>query len=516
MFRYLIVHLPGFRLERCGWESHQLAMLVAEERRALRVLAATPAAQRLGVRVGMSAAEARALVPELNQEILDPEAERQDLEALAEQLLKLSPSVSTLPPEALVAEVRGNAGEPGGERVILERARVRLGALGHQVRLAIADDPVTALAVASWGRRDQIVPAGQSAAALAPLPLEAIGLPAAELGLLHGLGVRTVGAFAALPPAAVSGRLGPLGAAAHALARGSGPARPVAPRADGADLCRTIDLPDPVVELDALVFVLNATLRDISADLAASGRAAVRVSLRFRLDDGGEQELSVRLGEPTRDSRRILATLRQRLEGYQLAGPVAALSVEVPEPVGFHGKQRNLMDWRTVGDALDEVMARLQDQLGEEAVSTPRLVSRHRPEAEWAPLPWRGASGARGGGGRASAAAQLAVAEAVIADDPVRAWEGHPSPALPDRPPILLPLPLAIDVATGPDHRPAAIHHEGRWIDLRELSGPELLSGEWWQRGFHREYYRARLADGRQAWIYREDGRWALHGWWDR
>lgn len=510
MFRYLIVHLPGFRLERCGWESHQLAMLVSEDRRALRVLTVTPAAERLGVKVGMAAAEARALVPELRAEVLDAEAERQDLEALAEQLLKLSPSVSTLPPDTLVAEVRGNATEPGGERVLLERARVRLSALGHQVRLCIADDPVTALAVASWGRRDQIVPTGQSAGALAPLPLEALGLPPAELGLLHGLGVRTIGAFAALPPAAVSGRLGPIGAAAHALARGRGPARPVAPRADGGDLCRTVDLPEAVVELDALVFVLNAMLRDLSADLAASGRAAVRLRLRFRLDLGGEQDLSVRLGEPTRDSKRILTTLRQRLEGYQLAGPVAALSVEVPDPVDFHGRQRNLMDWRTVGDALDEVMARLADQLGEDAVAVPRLASRHRPEAEWAPIPWRG--GGRASSGRASAATALAA----VADDPEYAWQGHPSPALPERPPLLLPLPLAIDVATGPDHLPVALHLDGRWLDCHELVGPELLSGEWWHSGFHREYYRARLQDGRSAWIYREDGRWALHGWWDR
>jgi len=171
MYRTLVAHLPCFRLERCGWEAHQPVVLLAEDKRVLRVAAATPAAARQGVRAGMSAAEARALLPGLRTEVLDPEAERQDLESLAEQLLRLSPSVSTLPPDALVAELRGEAAEPGGERAALERARVRLQHLGHQARIAIADDPATALACATWGRHSHIVPPGESAYALAPLPL---------------------------------------------------------------------------------------------------------------------------------------------------------------------------------------------------------------------------------------------------------------------------------------------------------------------------------------------------------
>ena len=506
----MIVHLPGFRLERCGWESHQTVALVTEERRAMRVLAATPAAARLGVRAGMSAAEARALVPDLRLEALDGEAERQDLESLAEQLCKISPSVSTLPPDTLVAEVRGVSGDMGGERALIERTRIRLDALGHPSRIAIADDPATALAVACWSRQDQIVPPGDSAVALAPLPLDALGLPAPELTLLHGLGVRTVGAFAALPAAAVTGRLGPIGSAAHALARGLGPARPVAPRPDTSELVRACDLPDPVTEQDALIFVLNALLRDLCTTLATTGRAAVRVSLRFRLDGGGEQDLSVRLGEPSRDPRRVLTLLKPRLDSYQLAGPVSGLIVEIPDPVSFHGRQRNLMDWRTVGEALGDVMARLQDQLGESAVCTPRLQSRHRPEAEWAGAPWRG--------GRAPAKAvnQMGHALAAVQQDPVRAWEGDPAPPVPDRPPILLPLPLAVDVEAAPGRLPHAIHLDGRWVEITRADGPEILSGEWWKSSFAREYWRMVLSDGRRAWVYREDGRWALHGWWDR
>ena len=65
MFRYLVTYIPSFRLARCGWLPHQAAILVAEEKNTLRVQAATMAAQKAGIRKGMSAAAARALVPHL-------------------------------------------------------------------------------------------------------------------------------------------------------------------------------------------------------------------------------------------------------------------------------------------------------------------------------------------------------------------------------------------------------------------------------------------------------------------
>ena len=507
MFRVLVAHLPYFRLERCGWEHHQPVALIAEERRAMRVVCVSPAAARQGVRVGMSASEARALAPDLQTEAATPDGELLDLESLAEQLLRVSPSVSTLPPDALVAELRG--GDPQAERIVLERVRTRLRDLGHMARVVIADTAPTALACAAWGTRDRIIPVGGAAEALAPLPIDALELPNAERELLVGLGVRTIGAFAALPPASVVGRLGPTGAAAHALARGHMPALPVPARAEGPEIRASQDFPDPVIERDALLFVLNALLRDVCARLSAGGLAAVRLSLRFHLDSGGRQDLSVRLGEPCRDARQMLALLRTRLERFQLAGAVSGVTVEVPEPERFQSRQRDLLGWHSVGASLADVMARLQDQLGEGAVRVPRLVSRHRPEAEWQPTPFRAAAAA-------TPSSPMGHALAAAAQDPVWDWEGEPDAVLPDRPPILLSPPIAIDVHAPPGRLPTSLLLDGRWVGVQRLEGLEQLAGEWWERGFAREYWRASLSDGRCAWLYREDGRWALHGWWDR
>lgn len=566
--RYLVAHLPTFRLERCGWSADQPVALVTDEKSALRVQCATPVAARRGIHRGMTAAEARAVLPALQVEELDADAEAADLHDLARQLLRVSPSVCTLPPDSLVAEISRTAGRgPGGratagaERALQERVRLRLEQLGHPAHVVIADDPRTAWACAAWGRKSRIVPPGQSARALAELPLDALELPHREAELLHGLGVRTVGAFAALPPASVVGRLSAVTVAAHALARGQGQRPTIAAWREDEPLVLSQALMHPVVDQDALVFVLNALLRDGAARLASVDRAVSRVVLRMTvepqedepLDDrtvepldggtpgdtprgtglrgrapapppalalGGVQELTVRLGAPTRDPRHMLALLRARLDGVRLAGPVQAVALELPEPREFTGRQRDLLDHQRAAEALADVVARLQDELGGDAVLAPRLVPRHRPEAAWQAAPFQ------------APAARLAVSRPALphvdllgqqrpdGSDPVREWEGFALPSPPLRPTLLHHPPVAVEVRTRPvgpglPDAPQQLHLDGRWHPLDEVQGPEAIGCEWWRDEVDRACWRVRLPDGRRLWIYEEDQHWAMHGSFD-
>ncbi len=519
MFRYLVAWLPLFRLERCGWRSSQKVVLVEEERSALRVQVATPPAQAAGVRPGMALAEARALLPELLAERLDPQGEQDDLAALVAQLLRVSPTVAALPPSALVAEVGRSARSVGGERAVLERVRRRLGRLGHEARVVVADDPRTALAVAAWGTADVQVPRGGGAEALAPLPLGALSLSLADQDLLVSLGIRTVGAFAELAPSSVVGRLSPVGVAAHAVARGQVVAPVLSTWSAEGPLCLQQDLPDPVEQLDALLFVLNALLRDAAARLVTEGQAMVRLSVRFALEGGGVQTLAVRVGSPTRSPRRLLDLLRLRLERFSLAAPVERVILEIVQSTPFDGQQGDLLQRGRVSEALADVTARLQDTLGPQAVVVPSLRSRHRPEAEWAARPLqperlesgtlRQAALALPRGGPLSAALHLAPK-----DDPVAEWEGFVRALPPRRPVVLLPQRQAVIVRTH-SGVPVRVQVDGRWLDVQEAEGPERLAGEWWSRPMLREYWRLQLEDGRAAWMCREDGLWLLHGWWD-
>ena len=537
--RYLVAHLPIFCLERCGWTPDQKVLLADEDRNALRVQAATPAAASAGIRAGMTVTQARAICPSVQVERRIAHEESEDLSELATQLLRVSPTVAPLAPNALVAEIsrtapvlaRSAGGAPpqraGAERAMVERVRRLLSRLGHTARVVIADDPSTALACAAWGHTDRVIPPGAGSTALAPLPLAALGLPEDAHDLLLGLGIHTVGHCAELPPASVVGRFPPIVLMAHQLARGTVEPPALPSEADDTSVALRQNLPSPVVVLDALLFVINSMLRDLTAKLAVTSRAAVHLELSFGLEGGSWQHISIRLGAPTRHTARILGLIRTRMERVELAGPAETVILEVIDPIPFDGRQRDLIHQQRATEQLADVTARLQDTLGTANVGIPRLVDHHRPESSWrvetvaltkldAPsVSLRpSATPARAAVTRTEhRAPQLCTA---LKQDPAAEWQGF-SPPLPVRQPVLLlPQPVAIDVQTAAGGRPAALHHDGRWLSITTVDGPERRSGDWWeQRPFSREYWRASLRDGRKAWIYREDTRWALHGWWD-
>ena len=540
MPRYLVAHLPSFRLERCGWSVHDAVVLADDDNNALRVCAQSPVAAAAGVHAGMTVAEARALLPSLQVERLDAAAEQMDLEALSMQLLQWSPTVAALPPDAVVAEISRGRGGPGRapdaspeasllettriETSLLETLRARLLTLGHHCQLAVADNPLTAWTHAAWGASDLVIPQGQAHAALAPLPLDALGLPTAELSLLRALGLSTMGDFAALPAGAIAGRLSPAAVAAHALARGDARGGGLAPWAAAGPLVVSRLLPDPVVDLDALLFVLNGLLREAASLLAAAGQAAHELIVEFGLIGAEPQQLRLRLGSLSRDPAHMLRVLRQRMERLSLRAPAERLQIELPDPQPFHGRQRDLLDPHRGAEALHDVVASLLDAMGPQSVGLARLCDRHRPEQAWAldvPHTWVSAApmaldATAAAGPRSHQPSRSAALRAAHALDPAAAWAGHIEGPPPARPTLMLNPPVAIEVRVGRWGRPEAVHHEGRWQPLRAAQGPERLAGEWWSaESFARSYWHATLWDGRSAWLYVEDGRWALHGWFD-
>jgi protein ImuB len=520
MSRFLVAHLPSFRLDRCGWGAADAVALVCEEHQTTRVLAVSPAAARAGVRAGMVLAEARALLPTLLAEPFDAAGESEDLSALAAQLLRVSPAVAPLPPAAVVASLDGLVGAraPGGEEALASAVQARLEALGHTARVAIADDPQTALLVAVWSAQAQTrVPRGAGAEALAPLPLGALELPPGDAAWLDTLGVRDIGAFGALPAAALAGRVGGATLAAHAVASGRAPAPQLPPATEGRPLGLTQALPDAVTDLDALLFVLNALVRGLCTRLTARAEAAPRVEVHLQLGTGALQIVPVGVGAPTRDPQRLFSLVRARLASFQAGGPVEAVGLHCPAPAPWDGLQQDLLARQRSREAVAEVVARLEDALGASALGMPRLLDRHRPEAAWALGP---ASPGRAGGAPREGAEGPGPVDARAggrppAADPVWEWEGVATPPPPVRPSLLLPAPLAVDVRTGPGGRPQAVRVGARWCTVAMVEGPERLGGEWWSRPFDRTYWSLTLDDGRVAWVCREDGTWALQGWWD-
>lgn len=208
-----------------------IAVVSQPERGAPVVVACSRAAWGQGVRPQMTAATARALVPGLECLVVDVAGERRLLAAVADSLAAVTPRVD------LGAEPRGQHHAiylevPAGKRGGWFGARVAdlLAVHGLRGRIGIADDRFTAYVAASVGpaatagqaaASDDVVcvPRGGSAAFLAPHPLGLLSLAPEVQHMLEALGVRTLGAFAELPPPSVAHGWD---ADFQALARGDG------------------------------------------------------------------------------------------------------------------------------------------------------------------------------------------------------------------------------------------------------------------------------------------------------
>ena len=489
------IHLPTFRLVRCGVDPSEAVVLIAFERNADRVQVASPVAAEVGVQPGMTLAEARAMLPGLAHERLDPDGEVADLLALRDTMMRFSPAVAAVPPDALLVELEPDA---------LPALRRYLSGVGHaDACVALSPDGRASLVLARSGRGDAVVRAEAVAEALAPLPVASIDLAEDVLDALADAGIRTLGHFAALPAAALTGRFGAEAGELHALVRGGAPKQDVPILPTREEPIWHMEFPDPVDAIEPVLFVLNGLIRDCCATLDRTEEAASRVQVRFRLEEG-EHLVPVRLGQAARGADRIFRLLRARLERVVFATPVVAVSLELLEASPWHPPQPGLFDRAHALEPLPELIARLQDALGAEAVIRAALVDTHRPEAAW----------------------QDGEADPVpnAKFDPAGP---HAPVLLPrPRPPILLPLATPLRVAAAPSGRPRAVLMAHDWFPIIQTDGPERLSGEWWKKTeFDRDYWRVTLGDGRRAWIFREtiasqEGglglhRWYLHGWLD-
>src|SRR5262249_27082038 len=155
----------------------------------------------------------------------------------------LAPGVEVVRPGLLALPARGPTRYFGSEPAVADRITdVIATRAGVECQLGIADGLFAATLAA---HRGLLVPPEGSPGFLAPLSIAELRKPAttgvdrtALVDLLHRLGLRTLGAFAALPVDDVASRFGLDGVRAHRLARGLDE-RPLARRHPPAELAIT-------------------------------------------------------------------------------------------------------------------------------------------------------------------------------------------------------------------------------------------------------------------------------------
>jgi protein ImuB len=416
---------------RCEPElTHEALVIVEGSGSAARIIAATRLARRAGVRPGFTLPQARALSPKLVARPRDEECEQAAQEALIEVGESFSPRVEDAGEGTIYLDLAGlerhyspharrgrrtpgaepprgatapappaNAGPPepaapadgGPPELSLGRALLAAAeAAGLPARAGMASSKLAARVAAALPNSPVIVPAGEEAAFLAPLPLDRLA-PEIETGrTLERWGIQSIGDFARLPKARVASRLGPSGIDLHATARGIDP-RPLAPRQPPLSFHEGMCLEWPLVALEPFLFVGRAALERLCCRLEARGLACARLELSLRLEPEGHPTRSIALPAPTRDVKTLLTLIRLDLEARPPGAPVAGFTFNA-HPDRPREAQLSLYGPAALSpDKLAATLARLFALLGPGRVGSPQPVDGHLPErfalVEYSPPP---------------------------------------------------------------------------------------------------------------------------------
>lgn len=479
-----------------------------------RVIACSARARSEGVHRGLRRREAQARCPQLTVVQADADRDARVFEPVATAVDAVAPGTEVLRPGLVVLSARGVRRYFGSEEVAAERLVDEVSAQGIECQVGIADELSTAVIAA---RHAALVPARAGAKFLEPLPMREL---AAEpsladprrdelVDLLHRLGIRTIGAFAALSAVDVASRFGTDAVLAHRAARGE-PERPPSARVLPPDLNVEYRC-DPIVErVDAAAFVGRTLAERLHRALSAAGVACTRLTVSATTANGEQMARTWRCAEPltpeaTADRVRwqLDGWLTGRTEARPTAG-IAMLRLEPVEVVSSGALQQGL--WGGVGEEEERArraLVRVQGLLGGESVQIGVLSGGRGPSERITLLPLGD--------------------ERTPARDPAQPWPGRlpePSPtAVLDSTPSVAVTgahgePVTVTARGFFDATPERLRWGSREWAVTGWAGPWPVDERWWDPADSRTAARAQmlLEESRALLLIWADGGWSVEG----
>jgi len=436
----------------------------------VHVIATNEKARALGAEAGMTKVQAES-VPGLR---LKPRSLAQEASAHAALLdcaHGFSPRVESTAADTVIVDIGGLEPLFGPPAKIARELARRAAEIGLEARVGAAANPDAALHAARGFPGITVIPPGKEAARLGELPVDVLAPSPEILETLDRWGVRTFRGLAALPPLAVSERLGQEGLRLQSLARGE-TQRPLTPVAESFDFSETLELEEPVGLLEPLAFLLGRLLEQVCARLDSRALATNELRLTLGLEVHHDVELdaaresvtqsavhqrTLRLPVPMQDSKVFLKLLQLDLNSHPPAAPVKTITLAA-EPVRPRATQNGLfVPAAPEPERLELTLARIRKALGDltgERVGTPQLVNTHRPDAfrmaHFAPRP------------------PQAAAIPAAKPEPVSALRMF-RPA----------LPAKVELRRGV---PAVIFFNGQRGQVIAAAGPWRSSGNWWNQ----------------------------------
>lgn len=484
-----------------------------------RVIACSAAARAEGVRVGLREREAQARCTRLTMAAHDPETDERHFAPVLQALEGLVPGIEPLRPGLVALRARGPARYYGGETKAAVAIIDRFTALGFaDTRIGIADGRFTAEQAARHPATTppldaphpgvRLVPPGLAAAFLSPLPIARATTP--ELAtVLHGLGIRTLGALGALPEAAVRERFGPHGVAARRRAIAAGPGHghgshtEVHSRDPVRDLSASIEFETPIEAAEPLAFACMTLAEDFIT--AITEEHLVCTTIRVSLTDDTGARLEREWAHPHRftaaDTVNRIRWQTASIGRDPERGGAGITHVRLTPVHTDRAAAHEPGLWSTEPDErVHHHLSRIQGRLGHTSVGTATLTGGRLLGERQAFVPWNTSA----------------------APDHPGPWPGAAPP-----PSLVYPRPLPIELldAAGAPVRiddddllttpPATLIAEGTRTPVQAWSPPWPLRERWWEGRPERTRLQVVCQNG-DAWLLISSrGSWFAEGRYD-
>ena len=486
----------------------------------LRLTAVNPAAAALGLRRGEPLGRVRARISTpLHVHPADPTSDAAAFGRLCLWAQRYTPCVVPFGPaeacDGLYLDVTGADHLMGGADNLVADLAARLARAAIPARIALADTPGAAFALARHGREETAcVSSGETERALRPLPVEALRCEPAVAVALKRLGLRQMGALLDAPRAPLARRFGEGLLLRLDQAIGQRP-EPLAPIAEPVRYGAARGFLDPVGSQEIVVATARRLMAEIAPRLEADGLGARGVRLSLHRVDDVVRALDLGLSEPSRCPDHVARLLQLRLErlgaGLDAGFGFETVRLDIAATGPMPGRQTAfdtalaLPGARIAGlaDALRQRFGRPVIRLSPRASHVPERADRI---ASWRPEALR---------------PEASRIEPWSIDRVVLHWP-HPDAGIGPRPLVLFDRGEAAEdvVALVPDGPPRRFRWRSRIHRIAHAEGPERIAPEWWREaGIPRDYYVVECESGRRLWLYRDGpnlperpAAWFVHG----